>query len=392
MPDFYGRRTSRGRLAVKLAYFVHDTHDPAVARRVNMLRRGGADVTLLGFRRSDTSLVELQGAPVLDLGRSYDARLAHRAASVAGGVASAGRWREALAGAEVVLARNLEMLAIAARARALAAPRAAFAYECLDIHRMMLGGGAPSRLLRALERRLMQACGLLVVSSPAFLANYFEAVQDARTPALLVENKVVTDDVAQVVRPQAPTLPPGPPWRIGWYGVIRCRRSLEILAALVRAHPGLVEVVIRGRPALHEFDDFHRTVAETPGLAFEGPYGREDLARIYGDVHFTWAIDYFEAGQNSDWLLPNRLYEGGLHGAVPIALAGVETGRWLAQRAAGMLLDEPAADLPARLTSLDAEQYRMLFARTAQIPTSDLAADDADARGLVERLRAARPA
>lgn len=389
MPDFYGPASLGGRLAVKLAYFVHDVHDAAVARRVDMLQRGGAQVVVLGFRRSDAPRAELLGAPVIDLGRSFDARLAHRALSVLKTVAGAGSFREALAGVQVVLARNLEMLAIAARARGIAAPGASLVYECLDIHRMMLGQGLPSRLLRGLERRLLAASGLLVVSSPAFLTHYFEAVQGSKTPALLLENKVVVADVAEVARPAAPTLPAGPPWRIGWYGVIRCARSLEILAGLARAHPGLVEVIIRGKPAYHEFDGFDQVIEASPGLRFEGPYARGDLARIYGEVHFTWAIDYFEAGQNSDWLLPNRLYEGGLFGAVPMALGTVETGRWLAAREAGILLADPANELADRLGRLTAEQFRMLFDRTAAIPASDLASDDADARRLVERLAAA---
>ena len=132
------------------------------------------------------------------------------------------------------------------------------------------------------------------------------------------------------------TIPAGPPWRIGWYGVIRCRKSLELLAALDHQLPGQVKVEIRGRPSLNVIPDFDALVAATPGLRFLGPYDRRrDLAPMYRGVHFAWAIDYYEAGANPDWLLPNRLYEGSLRGAVPIALARTETGRWLAGRQAG---------------------------------------------------------
>jgi hypothetical protein len=375
---------------VKLAYFVHDVHDAAVARRVDMLQRGGAEVVVLGFRRSDTPRTEILGAPVRDLGRTADGKLAQRALSVIRAAASAGRWRDLVAGCDAVMARNLEMLAVAERARRLAAPQAALVYECLDIHRVMLSGRAPGKLLRTLERRLLARCGLLIVSSPAFLAEYFDRIQHADTPALLVENKVLADGPA--ARPGAPALPAGPPWRIGWFGVIRCRRSLQILADLARARPGLVQVVIRGKPAYQEFDGFQGVVEATPGLSFEGPYAREDLARIYRGVHFTWAIDYFEAGQNSDWLLPNRLYEGGLHGAPAIALSGVQTGRWLAEHQAGILLKDPANDLPAWLDGLTVEQYRMLFEQTARIPAADLAAGIEDCRDLVTRISQARAA
>ncbi|MFN3513199.1 MAG: glycosyl transferase family 1 [Phenylobacterium sp.] len=376
---------------MKLAYFVHDLGDAAVARRTEMLQKGGARVTVLGFRRTESAPESVAGATAVDLGRSYDARLAHRALAVARETVRAGRLRDALAGAEVVVARNLEMLTVAERARRLAAPAAALAYECLDIHRAMLSTGAAGRLLRAHERRLLQQASLLIVSSPAFLEAYFDRVQHSATPSLLVENKVLVEDADALPRPAAPAAASGPPWRIGWFGVIRCRRSLEILAELVRSRPDLAEVVIRGRPARHEFDDFDRTVAETPGLSFQGAYAPADLPRIYGEVHFTWAIDYFEAGQNSEWLLPNRLYEGGLHGAPPIALASVQTGRWLAAHGAGLLLQDPETELAGALGGMTPERYSEFFAATACIPVRDLAADAQDCRGLVERLAQARP-
>ena len=82
---------------------------------------------------------------------------------------------------------------------------------------------------------------------------------------------------------------PAPPWRIGWFGIIRCARSLDLLADLVRAHPGLVEVDIRGRPARDVLPGFDHIIAATPGLVFHGAYDRKgDLPYLYSDVHFTW--------------------------------------------------------------------------------------------------------
>ena len=44
---------------MKFAYFVHDLTDPAVARRVRMLRVGGADPVVIGFRREDAAPEEV---------------------------------------------------------------------------------------------------------------------------------------------------------------------------------------------------------------------------------------------------------------------------------------------------------------------------------------------
>lgn len=372
---------------MKLAYFVHDLADPAVARRVRMLRAGGAEPVVLGFRRTDTAPAEVGGAPAVDLGRTYDARLGHRAKATAMAALGAGRWRSLLAGSEVVMGRTLEALAVAAAARTLCGLKAPLVYECLDIHRLMLGTSAKSRAMRAVERALMRRARLLVVSSPAFLTHYFEPMQGlgGRLPieTLLVENKPLELGAGHAAR--RPMRAPVPPWRIGWMGAIRCRRSLDILTALAARRPDLVEVRIHGRPAYTEFADFDAQVAASPGVEFLGPYKAEDLPRLYGDVHFSWAIDYMEEGLNSAWLLPNRIYESGRYGAVPIALDGVQTGRWLAERGFGVRLGDPS-ELEGFLERLTPDAYARLRAELDAVPAEAFVADEEDCVRLVGAL------
>jgi succinoglycan biosynthesis protein ExoL len=371
---------------VKLAYFVHDLTDPAVARRVRMLRAGGAEPVVLGFRREATAPTTIAGAPAIDLGRTHDARLLHRAAMTGLNALGAARLRKRLRGAPVIIARTLEMLALAEAARRLAGSDARLVYECLDIHRLMLGEGVKSRGLRAVERGLMSRADLLMVSSPAFLERYFEPIQgvgrDIQIPTYLIENKALELEAA-ADDPVAPS--PGPPWKIGWLGAIRCAKSLDILSDLAARRPDLIEVRIHGRPAYSEFDDFDRRVAALPNLRFGGGYTAADLPRLYGEVHFAWAIDFMEEGLNSSWLLPNRLYEASRHGVVPIALAGVQTGRYLAEHGFGLRL-ESARELEAALDRLTPARYAALRRQVAAAPRNAFVADAADCRRLVDAL------
>jgi hypothetical protein len=356
---------------VKVAYFVHDLSDAAVAKRVWMLREAGAEVRLAGFRRTAEPPASVAGLTPLDLGRTHDARLLSRAGSVLRSLARAPGLRAFMAGADAVLARNLEVYVTAALCRALHAPRAKLAYECLDVHRLMLGRGPAGQALRALEGALMDRSEALIVSSPAFLSAYFEPFQGlSRRPltALVTENKAFPDAEGAALPVPAP--PAGPPWRIGWFGMIRCRRSLDFLCDLARRRPDLVRVDIRGRPSYTEFDDFDRQTAETPGVTFGGPYRPADLPRLYGGLHFNWAIDRFQDEGNSRWLLPNRLYEGGRLGVPPIARTDSETGRWLKAHGLGVLFEEPEARLEAFLDSLTPEAYADLKARHAAAPPS----------------------
>ncbi len=370
-----------------ILYLVHDLTDPAVARRVAMLEAGGASVVLAGFTRG-TPPERVGRTRPMSLGTTADGRFAQRIAMVGKAVLTA---RAALAGTarpDVIIGRNLEMLAVAQRVAALQPTRPPVVYECLDIHRLMLGTSMVGRAMRLAERRLAGRAALLMTSSPRFLEAYFEPRRQAHIPTLLVENKVLELGPAPHRAKTADLVPgPGAPWRIGWFGALRCARSFDILSAFTRACEGRYEVLLRGRPARDVFPDFEARIAKEPFMRFEGAYRNpEDLAGLYGSVQFTWAIDFFEAGMNSDWLLPNRLYEGCRHGAVPIAMAGTQTSRTLAQMGLGIHLD---ATEPARLAQAlpaDAAAYAALRDAVMAQPAARFACGPDECTALVRRL------
>jgi succinoglycan biosynthesis protein ExoL len=175
--------------------------------------------------------------------------------------------------------------------------------------------------------------------------------------------------------------------RIGWFGALRCQRSLDALSSLAARCDGRVEVVLRGKPALTEFRDFHGQVAEQRHLRFLGPYAAAALQQIYSEVDLSWAIDFFEAGQNSAWLLPNRLYEGCLHGAVPIAVAGTETAAFLVRQGLGIVVsDIEEASLLGSVAQLTPERMEALASAVAGADRSLFAFGPADCQKLVARL------
>jgi succinoglycan biosynthesis protein ExoL len=377
-------------LSVKIAYFVHDLCDPAVTRRVRMLLAGGAVIRVIGFRRNEIIPSFPEGVSVVDLGRTTDGQLAKRMLSVTSAMAFSSPYIDHVKDADVLLARNLEMLAIAHEARRRYVPNATLVYECLDIHRLLLSRNVPGFLVRALEAKLWQSVDLLLTSSPAFIRYYF-APRDFPAPFHLVENKVMLDaagrsDGLVVERPL------GPPWRIGWFGAIRCRRSLDILRNLTQVLGSEVEVVIRGRLSEAVFPDveqFEKSISSLPGITFLGPYKNpDDLAAIYSQVHFNWATDFYESDANSKWLLPNRLYEGTLFDAVPIADATVETGAWLKRNHLGVALTALIEEnLIGFFRTLTPDRYADLAKTTHNFPRSQLTVSEDDCRQLIGILR-----
>ncbi len=369
----------------QILYMAPDLSDPAVQRRRTMLEAGGARVAISGFVRGDAAEPPTAWKAEV-LGRTRDAALAQRALMVLRTLMRPWALRRRLQGRRRVIARNLEMLVLAWAGLALmpAGSRPRLCYEVLDIHRIMLGDDFKSRTLRAVERLLLRRVDLLILSSDGFDRAYFQPLQPTTIRRALLENKTLA--LADAPPPVVPA-PSAPPWRIGWFGMLRCRRSLEMLGRLAASRPGLIAVDIRGRPSAAVFGEaFEAEVARWPGVTFHGPYRPTDLPAAYGAVHFVWAVDFYEAGQNSDWLLPNRLYEGNAHGRPLLAQRHVETGRWLAARDAGVLFDDLDAELAPFFDSLTAPVYQDLVNAVARIPQSDLVADQADCERLVNLL------
>lgn len=375
-------------MTLQIAYFVHDLSDPAVARRLRMFAAGGAMTHVLGFNRG-AEVPPLPAERVRELGKSADARLARRALSVLRARGAARSLARSLAGVDVVVARNLEMLAVAhAVRRAMPGRRPRLFYEVLDVHRLLVGDGLPSRLLRRAERRWLQDCDGLILSSEAFQRAHYARYEEIQLTPLLIENKVDADIAPGATVAAAPA---GPPWRIGWFGMIRCAKSLALLDETTRRMAGRLEVDIRGRVAPTAVPDFEAVVAGNPFLKFGGTYDyRKDLPALYANVHFAWAIDMFEEGLNSSWLLPNRLYESGASGTVALALADVEVGRWLKARELGVLLAAPSAnELASTLDSMTVERLEVLRCRYRASPRSTWVWDAEEATRLVAALAGA---
>lgn len=361
---------------MKIGYLVHDLNDPSVERRCIMLERGGADVTLAGFTRGKSRLsgASNQRAPLI-LGVSHDDAMIQRAASTVSNALFSRRLRRHFVDCDVLIARNLEQLAIVCpiiRDRRLI-------YECLDIHRLLTSQSLPGRLLQFLERRLLARSNLLLTSSPGFVREHFEEIL-GETPFRIVENKMLMQTFPDE---RAIQIEASLPVRIGWFGMLRCRRSLDVLKRVAEKGGKQIEIDIRGKPSPAQLPDLTSDAASEAHLNFYGPYAYDDLPKLYTQYHFAWAVDWYEAGQNSAWLLPNRLYEALAHGVIPIVLDGTELARWTKRYGVGLLV-KGEEDAAKKLLSLDVSQIAAMQRAVTNIPMRDVIADDDDCLSLVD--------
>ncbi len=332
-----------------IAFFGHDAADSAVRRRVRAMKGDGFRVTGFMMRRRENITPEWQN---IDLGLTRDGAFLARLKSIFSGARRAAK-EPVLKEADLIYARNLDMLIAAFLAKKIAGLKTPVIYECLDINRLMIRQDLIGKVLRWIEGRLLLRSAGLVTSSPGFLKNYFEPHHNGKYRAYLLENRLAAgSDYGQ--RPDHIKKRTPNKLRLGWVGMLRCKRSFGLLCALADRFPKELEIDIHGIPARSEIEVFEPEIDKRPNMNFGGRYkSPEDLASIYANIDVVWAGDFMDAGYNSVWLLPNRIYEGGYYGVPAIAPVGTETGNWITERATGFTPAEPlGVTLPKLITQI----------------------------------------
>jgi succinoglycan biosynthesis protein ExoL len=376
------------RPAAGIAFFAHDSTESTVIKRVTAFQASGAHVIGFMFRRVRPKPPPPETWDNVDLGVTVDRNYGKRLPKLLAALVKLMKNRSALRRCQIFYARNIDMLLLAFLAKRLVARRAVLAYEVLDVQRIFIGDGMINKAMRWAERHLLARCDLLVVSSPDFIARYFEPYQGYSGAWYLLENKVFAQAEA-LQQVHEPRIQAGPPWSIGWFGTLRCVRSLEMLSRIADVLGDRVVIHIRGLPSSEDLTVHEIEAACGPraNMRYGGPYASpRDLGAIYGEVHFAWCIDYLDAGLNSDWLLPNRLYEGGLMGALAIARRDTATSRKVERDDLGWSFAEPLADVVAGfLAHLDAAAYDRKRRHLAGMSRSRFV-DLTDTRHLVQQL------
>ena len=334
---------------VKVAFFGHNSNEYAVQKRARSFKLAGIDVVGVMPQRGDANSAQFD---LISLGRTKDNDYAGRLGPLWKSITLKAKGDPKLSDINLIYARNLDMLACAFSFRFRNRLKAPIVYECLDIHNLMIGSGLVSAALRKLEGMLLKRSNLMVYSSEQYLESYFDVRQPGKYRTRLVENRMNASELGP--RPIPETRTRTGPFKIGWIGNLRCRKSLTLLKSIGEKFGDKLQIEIHGYPALGVFPDFEAEVANAPGIHYHGRYDSvNDLPNIYRGLDVVWAADWYEADHNSVWQIPNRIYEGGYFGVPAITTEGTATSAKVAQWGSGWTLSNPpeksAQDLIAKL-------------------------------------------
>ncbi len=328
---------------LSLAYFANDVGDAAVRKRVWSFLDAGVLVIGFMYRRDPHFDPAETTWRNVNLGLIEHGHLGKRMLHALVAAARVIKNGRLLGNAHIITARNLDLLALALLGSWCSpGKRACMVYECLDIHDAMTQFGNLSRIYRWLERLALRRVDVLIVSSPAFIHQYFKPTQNFQGKFLIVENKIHFG-ANPVARPSLETLAEwdSGPMIIVWVGALRCQVSLDLLKGVAKALPERVLIRCAGVIRTQSLPDFHEQIAEYTNITYEGPYAYPTgLAGAYRDAHLVWAHDLNRPGANSDWLLSNRIYEGSYFGVPSLAVADTATGQVVKTRDLGYVLPD----------------------------------------------------
>ena len=377
---------------MRAVFFAHNVAESTVLKRVRSFSDNGVDVMTVAFRRTSANVEFQPSWPNVHLGYTRDGAYLRRLLQLAAATRRIALNRRRIGEADAFYARNFDMCVLALIARVLAGRRIPVVYEVLDVHRLMTRQGPIFAMVRLAERWLLANIDLLVVSSPAFVEGYFKPVQGYAGRWFLLENKIhaSAQTVAAGARGLGPLLEGAQPtWVIGWFGALRDRASLAIMTALARRFGERLRIYVRGYLSGVPQDEFEQALAENPNIEFGGEFKNpDDLPDMYARVHFTWALDLFEDGKNSTWLLSNRIYEGGLFGSLALAAEGTAVASKVASLDLGWIVEPDYADqISALLERLTPDEYRRQRAAVLALPQSEFV-DLEDTGRLIQTIAA----
>ena len=327
-----------------------------------MLQRTGYQVEAMAFRR-DFSPGRLPNCPVATLGSIRNERYLRRIPTLIG---SMRKLRPAIRRSQLVYAFNTD-LALTALIAGLGLGKP-IVLEVRDIREIQVARGLKGRIVRSIDKFVVERCRLLIVSSSGYY-RYFRDWLKTSTRSLVIENKVEPFRAVEGRGDESPAAEGVPfldrPLRIGYFSRLRDQWSLDFLECLIGLSNGRFKVVVAGVPKIHDFDRF---LERTPGIEYRGQYRHpEDLPELYGNVDMILAC--YPAVIPHGWSQSTRYYESCFFRKPLIVRAGTRDAEEVERHQIGFIIGERRPEDAAKeVSAITADDWFRWRAHMAGLP------------------------
>ena len=180
--------------------------------------------------------------------------------------------------------------------------------EYSDIREVMVKDNIKSKLFRCFENIILKRCSKIVVTSPAYISEYFFKMQGISSSKFyLLENKL---EYSLPIIKNRSIWNGKQPLVMGYFGLIRCPQSWEIIKKLAKKEPNKIKIIIRG--FFKGIENYEEDLKYFSNIQYKGQYlVPDDLPEIYSEIDITWACSIFSDKTPAQRSMLNRYYEAG---------------------------------------------------------------------------------
>ena len=342
---------------------------PRDSKRITMLKESGFEVTVQAFER-DYHSGRLPDCDVEVLGKISHGNYMNRIIKL---IKALPKIRRGMKKADMAYASGPDMALIGLIAGfGLNKP---VALEVGDIRDIQLSKSISGKIVRFLDKKLVDSCCIVVVISQGFKDVYYKQWLKTKTPVLLIENKLESSFVESLNKTEANVSNGIPlvdrPLRIGYFGLLRDKWTWDVLEKLALTRPDAFEIVMAGFP-MDPIQNLPELIKKYKNIEYLGEYrSPHGLQTIYDKVDMVWAC-YPPMGENDwnfKWGRPNRFFESCCFQKPLFIRAGCHCGTEVEQYQIGKLIDDFDVDRVATdISNIKPEEFTNWKKNMATLP------------------------
>ncbi|MDX1642078.1 MAG: hypothetical protein R3220_10295 [Balneolaceae bacterium] len=317
---------------MKILFVLPVISDSYYQKRIEKLSELGVECSVMGFER-DLYEGKPWNIPAKSIGHIEHGKYFKRIGTM---LKSISTIRQTVKNKDVIYAYNLDVLLISWLATLFQSQNIKLVYDVVDIHPILTKKGFFPVILRSLERFLLKRTSVVVVTSPAYIEGYFKPIQKTDNTFVVIENKIDKDLVPDPAK-SIPPISKKDHITIGYFGILRCEKSLHVLKEIAENSTGEIRLYLRG--FFLSSEDFEGIFNSLEFANYGGSFiYPDDLDEMFKPVDLAWGAHY-QTEENKNWAIVHRFYQACYFKRPLIVQAGSQNAKLVNRYNIGLEID-----------------------------------------------------
>ncbi len=340
--------------SIKILVALQVIGHPRDSKRVDMLKQAGFTVNAAAFER-DYHKGRALTCPVEVLGKVENGKYFKRFFMMLKAIP---KMRKQIKNSHVVYASGADMAMMAILAGI--SLNKQLVLEVGDIRKIQVSKSIGGFVSRLVDKWIASKSSFIVVTATGFIEWYYRQWLKLEPEFVLIENKLESGSIKNFSNKNMEV---SDKITIGYFGVLRCEWSCEMLAKIALSYPNKVNIVIAGIKQVNF--DLESTSKKLSNFKFLGTYKSPDgLAELYNQVDIVWSCYPPPNDIQTDWwkaqaiCRSNRFYESCYFKTPLISINGSGDAEVIKKFGIGLIIDNFDIDyLSKSICEITPKQY-----------------------------------